>query len=237
MQEGKDRRGSVFTSREVASNFSAVVASVIMRHYTLLKRRRRRRTRSRWRIYLEGLFALLESDGVGVLGALSHRELDIDVQPVGATSVDERRTQPVVDGRHGHVAHHVHSVDVATGSRVTRLAPLSSDIRSFIFLPRDAMLARYMLSSSCVRPSAHPFVTSRYCIETSGRIELVLGTEASFHVSHTVEIWVSPKIGLRVLPCGIFVTKSGISTRQVDALSTKLVGGRACSSSSLAIVI
>jgi len=42
MQEGKDRRGSVFTSREVASNFSAVVASVIMRHYTLLKKKKKK---------------------------------------------------------------------------------------------------------------------------------------------------------------------------------------------------
>jgi len=34
-------------------------------------------------------------------------------------------------------------------------------------LPRDAMLARYLLSS-CVRPSVRPSVTSRYCIETTG---------------------------------------------------------------------
>jgi len=34
------------------------------------------------------------------------------------------------------------------------------------FLPRDAMLARYMLAS-CVRPSVRPFVTSRYCIKTT----------------------------------------------------------------------
>jgi len=41
------------------------------------------------------------------------------------------------------------------------------------YLPRDAMLARYMLSS-CVRLSVRPSVTSRYSIETTGRIELVL---------------------------------------------------------------
>ena len=52
------------------------------------------------------------------------------------------------------------------------------------FLPRDAMLARYMLSS-CV-PSVRPSVTSRYSIETTGRIERVFVTEDSFHLSHTV---------------------------------------------------
>ena len=54
-------------------------------------------------------------------------------------------------------------------------------VSTFVFLPCDAMLARYMLSSS-LRPS----VTSRYCIETSGLIELVFGTVASFHLSHTL---------------------------------------------------
>ena len=29
-------------------------------------------------------------------------------------------------------------------------------------------------------------VTSRYCVETAGRIELVFGMEASFRLSHTV---------------------------------------------------
>jgi len=46
------------------------------------------------------------------------------------------------------------------------------------------MLARYVLSS-CVRPSVRPFVTSRYCIDTTKRIELVFGMEASFHLSDT----------------------------------------------------
>jgi len=57
----------------------------------------------------------------------------------------------------------------------------------FLVLPRDAISlhARYMLSY--VRPpSVCPSVTSRYCIDWTGRIELVFGTEASFHVSHTV---------------------------------------------------
>jgi len=48
------------------------------------------------------------------------------------------------------------------------------------FQPRDAMLARYMLSpcvclSVCHRP---------VCIETTARIELGFGTEASFDLSH-----------------------------------------------------
>jgi len=44
------------------------------------------------------------------------------------------------------------------------------------FLPRDAKLARCMLSS-CVRLSlfVRPSVTSRYGIETTGRIEPVFG--------------------------------------------------------------
>jgi len=53
------------------------------------------------------------------------------------------------------------------------------------FLPRDAILARYLLSS-CVRLSVRLSVTSRYCSETTGQLELVFGTEASFHLYHTV---------------------------------------------------
>jgi len=41
------------------------------------------------------------------------------------------------------------------------------------FLPRDAMLARYLLLSQLCR-SVRPSVTSRHSIETTGRIELVL---------------------------------------------------------------
>ena len=53
------------------------------------------------------------------------------------------------------------------------------------------MLAWYMLRpcvslSVRVRPSARLFITSRYCIETTGRIELDFGMEASFHLPHTV---------------------------------------------------
>ena len=46
------------------------------------------------------------------------------------------------------------------------------------FLLHDAMLAWYMLSS-CVCVWVHLSVTSRYCIETTGRIELVFGMDAS----------------------------------------------------------
>ena len=38
------------------------------------------------------------------------------------------------------------------------------------------------------------------CVETTGLIEPVFVMEASFHLSHTVEMWVSPKITVR--PCG-----------------------------------
>jgi len=37
-----------------------------------------------------------------------------------------------------------------------------------------------------VRLSVCLSVTSRYCIETTSRIELVFGMEASFYLSHTV---------------------------------------------------
>ena len=48
-------------------------------------------------------------------------------------------------------------------------------------LSRAAMLARHMLSS-CVCPSVRPSITSRYYIETTRWIELVLAwtVEASF---------------------------------------------------------
>jgi len=68
------------------------------------------------------------------------------------------------------------------------------------------MLARYMLSSCVclhvsvsVRPSVRMSETSRYCFETTGRIQLVFAIEASFHLSYTVlqgnsGIYVYPKI-------------------------------------------
>ena len=38
---------------------------------------------------------------------VAHGELDLDVDAVGLTALDERRPQPVVDVVVGHVAHHV----------------------------------------------------------------------------------------------------------------------------------
>ena len=61
------------------------------------------------------------------------------------------------------------------------------------FLPRDDMLARYMLSSRVrlsVRPSVRLSVTSRYCIETVRRTELVYGTGPKLCYK---EIRISPK--------------------------------------------
>ena len=52
------------------------------------------------------------------------------------------------------------------------LSPLPSPLPPSS-LPRDAVLAPYMLSS-CVCPSVSLSVTSRYCIETTRQIELVL---------------------------------------------------------------
>ena len=48
------------------------------------------------------------------------------------------------------------------------------EVSLHFFLPRDAMLARYMLWSR-VRLPVRLSVTSRYCIETTGRIELFFG--------------------------------------------------------------
>ena len=69
------------------------------------------------------------------------------------------------------------------------------------FLPRDAMLAPVYAVVPCpsVRRSS---VTSRYCIETTGRIELVFGVglPSTYPTLCSKEIWLSPKI--RVLPSG-----------------------------------
>jgi len=40
---------------------------------------------------LERLLALLKASRVRVLGAAAHGELDVDVEPVGMTTVDVRR--------------------------------------------------------------------------------------------------------------------------------------------------
>ena len=68
--------------------------------------------------------ALLQSAGVGVVGALAHAELDAYVDAVGEACGDERSSQPVVDGRHGHVADRVDAHHVAVRACVACLAPL-----------------------------------------------------------------------------------------------------------------
>jgi len=94
-------------------------------------------------------------------------------------------------------------------------APLHRFVR--VVLPRDAMLARHMPSSR-VRLSVRPSVTSQYCTGTTGRIELVFGIEASFHLSHTVlkEIWVSPKLGYFPLGLCSKLRTQKILPRHVD---------------------
>jgi len=87
------------------------------------------------------------------------------------------------------------------------------------------MLARYILSPCvrpCVLPSLRPTVTSRYFIETTGRIELGFGMEASF--PHCV----IRKLGMsknRVLPSGTLSQTPNlkISPRQVDCVVDKLI--------------
>ena len=70
---------------------------------------------------------------------------------------------------------------------------------SCVFLPRDAMLAQYMLSSS-VRPSVCPSIcpsqAGSVSIETTGRIELVFCMWASFRLSHIVlgKFWYLQKL-------------------------------------------
>jgi len=64
-----------------------------------------------------------------------------------------------------------------------RIHEFSADSLSSLFTTaRRYASAVYVVVCPPVRPS----VPSRYCIETTGRIELVFGTEASFHLSHTV---------------------------------------------------
>ena len=72
-----------------------------------------------------------------------------------------------------------------------------------IFIPRDAMLAWYMLSS-CVRPSVGPSVCLSACPSHAGVVSKRLDESSWFLARRTYptlcykEIWVSPKI--RVLP-------------------------------------
>ena len=86
-----------------------------------------------------------------------------------------------------------------------------------------------------IRLSVRPSVTSRYCIETTGRIELVLARRLP-SICPTLcykEIWVSPKI--RVLPSGTLSQNTGLRKFRHGksiALPTKLIAvvvdGQAC---------
>jgi len=73
----------------------------------------------------------------------------------------------------------------------------------YLFSARYTLLARYRpVLSSCVRLSVCPSATSRYCIGTTGRIELVSAwwLPSTNPTLRCTEIWVSPKI--RVFPSG-----------------------------------
>ena len=65
-----------------------------------------------------------------------------------------------------------------------------------------------------------PSVTSRYCIETTGRVELVFGTDASFHLSHTVLNLGISKI--RVHSSGTLFQSLENFARQVDRIVNKI---------------
>jgi len=60
---------------------------------------------------------------------------------------------------------------------------LTTTISSVAFSARRYASAVYAV---VVCLSVRPSVTSRCCIEKTGRIELVFGMKASFHLSHTV---------------------------------------------------
>ena len=100
-----------------------------------------------------------------------------------------------------------------------------------IFTERRYASAVYAI---VVCPSVCLSVTSQYCIETTGRIDLVLGMEASFHLSHTVlqgnlgtsKIWVFPSgtvpinFGLRKFRRGESIALSTTRRRQRSSLLT-----------------
>jgi len=58
------------------------------------------------------------------------------------------------------------SLQEIISSSFGKMLPVFSGIRRYFCLPRDAMLARYMLSL-CVYLSVRPSVTSRYCTKTA----------------------------------------------------------------------
>ena len=85
------------------------------------------------------------------------------------------------------------------------------------------MLARCMPSTR-VRPS----VTGRHCVKTIGRIKLVCGTDASFHLSHTVlssrnsviSKHNDTSLALQICP-ELFGSGEKIAPRQVDRVVNK----------------
>ena len=80
---------------------------------------------------------------------------------------------------------------------------------------RDAIAIFAVVMCLSVRPS----VKSRYSIETTGRIELVFGTKASFHLSYTV-LWGNSGISTNKGTClWNFVSNSGLLPLQVDLVN------------------
>jgi len=90
-----------------------------------------------------------------------------------------------------------------------RVAPLALALRKHHHQPQTPSMHLYILHRLCRRysssrflftarryasavfavvvcASVRPSVTSRYCIETAGRIELRFGMEDSFHLSHAM---------------------------------------------------
>ena len=84
---------------------------------------------------------------------------------------------------------------------------------------------------SRVHPSVCLSVISRYCIETTGRIEAVLVTGACFHLSHTVckEIWVSLKTGVSGTSSQTsYLENFAAASRSRGQLFVVVVDGRVC---------
>ena len=92
------------------------------------------------------------------------------------------------------------------------------------------MLARYLLSS-CVRPPVHPSVTSRYYIETTGRIELVRRFPSTHPTLRYKKKWVSQKY--RVLPSGTLFQTSVLENLPLQAITLSLTRRRCGRRSSL----
>ena len=122
--------------------------------------------------------------------------------------------------------------NVTTITKPTQLNREGFTNRS-IFTERRYASAVYAV---VVCPSVCLSVTSQYCIETTGRIDLVLGMEASFHPSHTVlqgnlgtsKIWVFPSgtvpinFGLRKFCRGESIALSTTRRQRSNLLTTPI---------------